>query len=52
MLVEAGLVLALQGDRLPVAGGSFTPAACQVILIELFTLFRFIIILMIILLLL
>lgn len=31
MLVESGLVLALQGHEIKVGGGLFTPAACQVI---------------------
>ena len=30
MLVESGLVLALQSDQVPVGGGVFTPATCQV----------------------
>jgi hypothetical protein len=30
MLVESGLVLALQGDQVKVGGGVWTPAACQV----------------------
>jgi short subunit dehydrogenase-like uncharacterized protein len=30
MLVEAGLVLALQSDQVKVGGGVWTPAACQV----------------------
>lgn len=30
MLVESGMVLALQGDKVKVGGGLFTPAACQV----------------------
>ncbi len=29
MLVEAGLVLALQGEQVKVGGGVWTPAACQ-----------------------
>lgn len=29
MLVESGLVLALDGDKLKVGGGCYTPAACQ-----------------------
>ena len=29
MLVESGLVLALQGKEIKVGGGCFTPAACQ-----------------------
>lgn len=29
MLVESGLVLALQGDQVKVGGGLYTPAACQ-----------------------
>lgn len=29
MLVESGLTLALEGERLKVGGGLFTPAACQ-----------------------
>jgi short subunit dehydrogenase-like uncharacterized protein len=29
MLVESGLVLALQGDQVKVGGGLWTPAACQ-----------------------
>ncbi len=30
MLVEAGLVLALEGDKVKVGGGLWTPAVCQV----------------------
>jgi short subunit dehydrogenase-like uncharacterized protein len=30
MLVESGLVLALEGDKVKVGGGLWTPATCQV----------------------
>jgi short subunit dehydrogenase-like uncharacterized protein len=30
MLVESGLVLALESDKVKVGGGYFTPASCQV----------------------
>ena len=30
MLVESGLVLALESDKIKVGGGYYTPAACQV----------------------
>ena len=33
MLVESGLALALEGDKIKVGGGVFTPAACQVSII-------------------
>lgn len=29
MLVESGLALALEGDKIKVGGGLWTPAACQ-----------------------
>jgi short subunit dehydrogenase-like uncharacterized protein len=29
MLVESGLALALEGDKIKVGGGLYTPAACQ-----------------------
>lgn len=32
MLVESGLVLALQLDKIKVGGGVYTPAACQVLM--------------------
>lgn len=32
MLVESGLVLALQLDKIKVGGGVYTPAACQVMM--------------------
>ncbi len=40
MLVESGLVLALQADKIKVGGGIWTPATCQVGRVEIVDIMR------------